>query len=566
MPPQPTETGAARAQRRAALIEAISGELELEPLLQRLLGEACELLGASHGAVGLYDDDLDVVRVAAARGLPPGELGRAFAPGQGLAGEVLRRQAPVLLGRYDELVAPAWPELGDHAVVAVPLVRHGRVLGFFGLGGPPPLRFTQEDVLTLEHLARQAAVAVENARLYALERRRAERLALIARVGQIITAGLALDELLQRAADAVHELLGYPSVDIPLVDAEAQQLVVRARGGLHGQVIRHEDRLPLSRGIMGAAVRERRPQLVNDVASDPRYVRPPGTSGARAELAVPILLGGLALGVLNVESDERFGQEDVQSLQTVADHLAVAIRNARLFERAQAAATFEERQRLARDLHDSVTQLLFGITLLAESVPATWRNDPAAGEQQLERLMGLSRAALAEMRALLAELRGEDRDEGQESVSLAGLSRVRREGLPGALRRYASELAGDGLALAFDFEGYRPQPFHREEALYRIAQEALNNVVKHASARHVRVVLGLDGEEVHLTVTDDGQGFEPGDLLLRAAAAGAGRDGGLGFVSMRERAEAQHGSLRIGARPGGGTSVEVSLPAGRSEA
>jgi signal transduction histidine kinase len=115
--------------------------------------------------------------------------------------------------------------------------------------------------------------------------------------------------------------------------------------------------------------------------------------------------------------------------------------------------------------------------------------------------------------------------------------------------------------MAFDFQGYRPQPFHREEALYRIAQEAINNVVKHSRARQARVVLRLDGDAVHLTVTDDGRGFEPGDLLLRAAAGGAGREGGLGFVSMRERAEALHGSLRIAASPGGGTSVEVVLPA-----
>lgn len=547
------------------MIESVSAELDLEPLLQRLLAGACELLGAGHGAIGLYDEDLRQVRIAAARGLPRGDLGRAFAPGEGLAGEVLRLRRPVVLERYDQVPTPAWPELADHAVLAVPLSRHGRLLGFFGLGGPPPLRFAPQDVESLELFGRHAAIAIENARLYALERRRGERLALIARVGQIITAGLALDELLQRAADAVHELLGYPSVDLPLVDAEAQELVVRARGGLYKQVIRHEDRLPLARGIMGAAALERRPQLVNDVAGDPRYVRPPGTAGARAELAVPILLGDLALGVLNVESDAPFGPDDLQSLQIVADHLAVAIRNARLFERAQAAAAFEERQRLARDLHDSVTQLLFGVTLIAQSVQDAWRRDPAEGERQLERLMGLSRSALAEMRALLSELRGDTPADDAEAASLAGLSRVRREGLPGALQRYAAEVGGD-LSVELDARQYRPQPFEREEALYRIAQEALNNVVKHAGARCARLVLGLDGEGVHLTVTDDGQGFEAGELLLRAAAEGARGGGGLGFVSMRERAEALHGSLRIAARPGGGTSVEVVLPAARAGA
>jgi signal transduction histidine kinase len=540
-----------------AIIESVSAELELAPLLSLILRHACELMGAANGAIGLYDE---VVEIAASHRLPLGDLGRRFPPGQGLAGHVLRVRQPVVFDRYDQLPDPAWPELADHAVVAVPLSWRGRLIGFFGVGGPPPLRFGPEDVEQLNLFGRHAAIAIENARLYAQERKRSERLALISRVGQIITAGLQLDELLQRAAVAIHELLGYPSVDIPLVDAEARQLVIRARGGLYKRLIQGEGRLSLDQGIMGAAVRERRLQLVNDVAADPRYFRPPGTTGSRAELAVPIVLGDQALGVLNVEADEPFGEEDARSLQIVADHLAVAIRNARLFERAQAAATLEERQRLSRDLHDSLTQMLFSITLIAESVRPAWQQDPAEGQHRLDRLMELSRTALAEMRALLAELRGE---EPEEEAIMPGLSRVRREGLPGALRRYAREISADALSVDFEFAGYQPQPFAREEALYRIAQEALNNVVKHAGAQRVGVVLGLDAESVRLTVTDDGRGFEPGELLLRAAAQGAGRQGGLGFVSMRERAEALHGALRIVASPGGGTRVEVTLPAAR---
>jgi signal transduction histidine kinase len=568
MTPTPADVSALIRQQESlrAVIESISAELELAPLLGRILGHACALLGADHGAIGLAADDGQSMEIAAMQGLPAGELGRRYALGEGLAGHVLQVRQPVLFDRYDGLPRPGWAEVADHAVVAVPLSWHGRLLGFFGLGSPPPRRFGAEDVETLTLFGRHAAIAVENARLYALERRRSERLALLARVGQIITSDLELHELLDRAADTIHELLGYPNVDIPLLDPQGRELVIRARGGRHKQLIREEDRIPVTEGIMGAAVRERRPQLVNDVSADPRYIRPPGTAGARAELAVPILLGEQALGVLNVEADHAFGDDDVQSLQAVADHLALAIRNARLFERAQAAATLEERQRLSRDLHDSLTQLLFSITLMAESVRPAWRQDPAEGERRLERLMELSRRALAEMRALLADLRG---DEGQGRADfdgvMPGLSRVRREGLPGALRRYAGEISADALSVGFAFQGYRPQPFDREEALYRIAQEALNNVVKHAGAQRVQVVLGLDSEAVHLTVTDDGRGFEPGELLLRAAAGGAGRQGGLGFVSMRERAEALHGALRIVASPGGGTRVEVVLPAAREQ-
>jgi signal transduction histidine kinase len=182
--------------------------------------------------------------------------------------------------------------------------------------------------------------------------------------------------------------------------------------------------------------------------------------------------------------------------------------------------------------------------------------DAQEGRRRAQRLTELARQALAEMRALLADLR-----EAQEEVPpLAGLSRVRSEGLPAALRGYAAEVSGDALRVEMDARGYRPQPFEREEALFRIAQEALHNVLKHAGAARVRIGLDLEGGAVRLTVADDGCGFEAGELLLRAAARGARPGGGLGFVTMRERAESLHGELRITAQPGGGTRVEVTLP------
>jgi two-component system NarL family sensor kinase len=129
-------------------------------------------------------------------------------------------------------------------------------------------------------------------RLFALEKRRAGRLALIARIGRIVSANLTLDEMLQKAADAIHELLGYPNVDIPLLDpADPATLIVRVRGGGYKRAITHEDRLPVRRGVMGAAVRLRRVQLVNDVAKDSRYIQPPGKIAVRAELAIPIQIG-----------------------------------------------------------------------------------------------------------------------------------------------------------------------------------------------------------------------------------------------------------------------------------
>jgi signal transduction histidine kinase len=501
-------------------IESFSSELELHPLLDLILRQACALLEADRGSIGLYDEETASMEIVAEHGLPTGELGRRQGAGEGLAGLVISERRPVVLDSYASVPNPVWPELGDVAVVAVPILWEERLLGFFGLGAPAPRRFDDQTVETLTLLARHAAIAIENARRYQWEQRRTERLALIARIGHIITADLALDDLLDRAAEAIHELLGYQNVDIPLVHPrDPDTLVVRAR----------------------------RVQLVNDVSADPRYVKPPAALTVRAELAVPIVLGEHVLGVLNVESEHPFDQEDATSLQIIADHLAVAIRNARLFESASALAVLEERERLSRDLHDSVTQMLFSVTLVAQ--------DPKEGEARADRVLQLSRLALAEMRALIADLRLDvPIHDSLQGAAPVGLSRVRREGLPAALRGYAEEIGGGAFEVALELEGYRPQPFEREEALFRIGQEALNNVVKHAGASRVTIGLRQDRDGIHLTVADDGRGFEEAAVEPVAAA------GGLGLVGMRERTRAQKGDLRIESVPGQGTRMRVTMP------
>jgi signal transduction histidine kinase len=557
-----------------AVIEAISGELELRPLLTSIVRHACELLRADDGTIGLVDESRGLVRTEAAYRMPAGELGAEMGPGVGLAGSVLARRAPVVFARYADVPDPTQPELLDNAVLGVPILWRARLIGVFGLGARPPRRFDDDDVRTLELLARHAAVAIENARLYEREQRRSERLALIARVGQIITAGLDLDELLQRAADAIHELLGYPTVDVPLIDLDdPETLVVRVRGGRYKALIAHEDRLPINAGIMGAAVRERRVQLVNDVQADPRYVRPPaGGVQMHAELAIPILLGSQVLGVLNVESESPFVPDDAASLQIVADHLAVAIRNARLFRSAQLLAVLEERQRLARDLHDSVAQMLFTVTLLAQAVGPAWRRDAEEGERKLERLLELTRGALTEMRALLAELRpAEPVPELAHAVGrLSSAARVRQQGLVGALRRHLHEVIAEALShtassgapaprLRVRARGWQPLALEHEEVLYRIAQEALHNAVKHAAARRLEVTLRRRPGQALLRVRDDGRGFDV-RAALRRAARGRRDGGGLGLLSMRERAEAIGGRLLVRSSAERGTRVDVLVP------
>lgn len=393
-----------------------------------------------------------------------------------------------------------------------------------------------------------------------------ERLRLLARVGRIMAAGLELDELLQNTADAIHELLGYPNVDLPLLDeADGQTLVIRIRGGSYKRQICHEDRIPIDRGVMGAAIRERRTQRVDDVAADPRYVQPPSGLSMRAELAVPIVHAGRALGVVNVEGPEPFDDLDVELLEMLADHLAIAIGNVRLAEQERRLAVLEERQRLARELHDSVTQLLFSATMLAESLPALYRRDRPTAEQKLALLVDRNRQALGEMRALLRELAPASRvpvDFSSRELPPPSLVVLQKKGLVEAIRLELAALEAQGVAVRFEAATYERQSREREEILLRVAQEALANVAKHASAREVSLTLASQPHEVRLTVHDDGRGFDARRAVAESLdSAGADRArGGLGISSMRERLRAHSGELALESAPGHGTHVDVRMP------
>ena len=324
-----------RAESLRRVIESISGELALEPLLTRIIQRAVELIGADDGAIGLVIEKPEgpVVRTIATYNLPTIDSSNEIGLGFGLSGLVLQAQCPIRLDRYGDLTHPALPDRDDYAVIGMPIWWADQMIGFFGIGAAPPRRFDDQDVETLELFARHAAIAIENAQRYERERRRTEQLTLIARIRHTLTADLPLDELLQSAADAIHELLGYPNIGIPLIDpADPATMVIGIFGGQFRSTVGGEHRQPISEGIMGAAVQTRHVQLVNDVAADPRYILPPGAADICAELAVPLLSGDQVLGVLNVESGERFSEDDAASLEIVADQLAAAIINARLFE------------------------------------------------------------------------------------------------------------------------------------------------------------------------------------------------------------------------------------------
>ncbi|MBA8887866.1 signal transduction histidine kinase [Dokdonella fugitiva] len=360
--------------------------------------------------------------------------------------------------------------------------------------------------------------------------------------------------MLQQAADAVHDVLEFPNVDIPLLDPDDPGvLVVEIRGGGYKRQIQGIDRLPIERGVMGKAVRERRAQRVDDVGAVPGYITPPTTEGARAELAVPIFCAGEVVGVVNVEGEQPYDELDQRTIEIIADHLGIAIQNARLHEQNREAAVWQERMRLRGELHDSVTQILSSISLLAQALPSAWRSSAQEGERRAKRLAELAQSAFAEMRALLRELRPPHESHSGRHIlpqnrDFLGLDRLRDGGLGAALPKLLEAMIPETLARRYRFDRYRPQHLPHEEAMYRVCQEAVSNVIRHSGAREVAVEAHVDANHAYLSIRDDGGGLPP---TAR---------GGIGLKSMRDRLARLGGELQLKPMLPNGLDVVACLP------
>ncbi len=433
--------------------------------------------------------------------------------------------------------------------LAVPMESKGTVIGVLDVASDHLDAFDESDLMVLQALANQAAVAVENARLFDAEQRRAEQFWVISAVGRRITSILDINEVLVQVVRLIEKAFDYDHVGIALIEGEEAVYKVGAGELWDNPQFRFwPARLKVGQeGITGWVAGTGEPLLVPDVSQDSRYVWMEG-SETRSELAVPIKTKGKVIGVLDVQSRRLagFDESDLVVLQSLAHQAAIAIENARLYEQAQQLAVMEERNRLARDLHDAVTQTLFSASLIAEALPAVWEGDREEGKQLLSELRQLNRGALAEMRTLLMELRPAVLVE----ANLADL-----------LRQLAEAVTGrTGLPVKLTVEGRCKLPSEVHVALYRIAQEALNNVVKHAHARQVALSLfcttfpGENGEQrrsAELQVRDDGRGFDPSSIPPDR----------LGLGIIRERVHAVGATLRIESQPGRGTQVTVVWPA-----
>jgi signal transduction histidine kinase len=329
----------------------------------------------------------------------------------------------------------------------------------------------------------------------------------------------------------------------------AEATILAYRGPASGdQALGLQFSLDQARAIWELLVR-RQPVLIDDILDDsplaqafraalgPRLAST--FSYVRSWMAVPLILKEELIGLLSLSWYEpgHYTTRQAELALALASQAAVAIGNARLYGQARTLAALQERQRLARELHDSVSQMLYSIALSARTARILLDRDPSQVGEVLDDVLGLAKAGLAEMRALIFELRPES---------------LETEGLVAALTKQAASLrVRHDLEVETDLDAEPDLPLETKEELYRIAQEALHNIVKHARASQVRLRLATGGEDIELEVSDNGIGFDPA----------APYPGHLGLRSMRERAIRLQGSLDIDGAPDQGTRIRVRIPA-----
>jgi signal transduction histidine kinase len=548
----------AKEQLLAELGRDVTTTLDLETILERTVARLEVAFHGQGGSIILLDENNELEIVAGSERVDAEARSVRLKYGEGIAGWVVEHGRPYLSSDIDAetVVRPAARSLGSNkhirSYISVPLRTGGSVIGTLNVEHPQPNAFSFEDVDLLEAIAAQIGGPISSAQLYersqrlaAQVQRRAEQLMVLNGIARTATATLDLDHALNKITDQIREGFGYQHVELLLLNDDGNQLELAAQSG--GRRILPTDYTQHAQaGLMGRTVRTGLTQLVDDVREDPDFIEL-SLLETRSELCVPVIVGGRVLGVLNLESPNpgAYSDEDVSVLETTADVLAGAIENARLYRRAQEAAVLEERNRLARDLHDSVTQQLFSMTLTAQAARAQLGKNIQRAGAQLERIQETATAALAEMRALIFQLRP---------------PALSDQGLVAALNQHIGALSRrEAIRAEMSVAGDERHARGTEQAIYRIVQEALNNVVKHANASAVSVSLEFTPELVRVSVADNGVGFDI--QSVNKGQTNSGRH--LGLISMRERAAELGGTMELHTAPGGGTEIVVLVP--RSE-
>jgi len=542
--------------------QAITSRLDLSDVLQLIAEEAQRLTSAQLSL--LYVLEGNDLRLAAVSGRQHADelIGYRIPVAESIAGLSIQTSQPIVLTDVqsddERIYLEAIEHFGNiHCYMTVPLISGIGPIGVIAVADQDTALLRADSLRVLSMLAPSAVIGLENARLYKEQQERrleaegrhqmAESLRVML---TILNSDRSLDEIMDYIVTHVsNRLLDCQAMAIFSLQPKDGILAIEAVHGLPENLLAAGKCMP-GFSALHQSVQTCQPVAVADAASRPKDEPCLGLTAEEktlvsqlettflAWLAVPLIIKGEVYGAILAyyQQPHHFSEEEIGLAQAFSDQVALAIENARLRMQAEQAAVIAERNRLARELHDSVSQTLFSTSLIAEVIPRLWQRNQAEGQQRLEELGQLTRGALAEMRTLLFELRPAVFKE----ANLGDLLKLLTQAIAVRTR----------IPITLDVDGERVLSPDVKFALYRIAQESLNNVTKYANPGLISVCYCCKPDQVELSISDDGCGFDPESISA----------GHLGIKIMHERAASINATLNLKSNPGCGTKIEVIWP------
>ena len=522
--------------------KALTSELHVDHVIQIIADEARRLTQTQLGTLYFYESGKLILKVISGERETLLPIGFEIPIEGSLAGVAFKTGSPYLVDDVSHAVG-AFKEAirlsNVKSILFVPLISGRKTIGVISVADKFSGELGHEDERLLKMFANSAIIALDNARLYKEEhdrREEAERRRKIAEalrdILRLLNSKMEISELLTYIAEQSRDLLNASSTMIRKINYEVIQ------------------DLPFYSGGSETILKENKPVVVSDLfeslgryLDNPHELSPAQQLWAKAilhyfksHLIVPLIIDDHLYGTLTFyyENQTSFSEEDIYLGLTLASQVSLAIENARLRNQEKEMAIVTERNRLARDLHDAVTQTLFSATLIAEVIPRLWKKNPLEGEKRLEEIRQLTRGALAEMRTLLLELR----PAALKDAPFTELIRQLSEALSGRTR----------IPVEVDLIDIPDITEDTKIALYRIAQEAFNNIAKHANAKNVYVSLRKDNGGCQLLIRDDGKGISDVNVPSNH----------LGMGIMQERAMAINAEMDIQSQVNQGTTVSIA--------
>lgn len=536
------------SDRDAKLIQAglsLARDLSFDTVLQRIIDLATEVTGARYGALGVLDaDGGGAIREFVTTGVTPQERAAIghIPEGRGILGVLIRDAKPLRLadiGADPRAVGfpPNHPPM--RSFLGAPVMARGRVFGNIYLTEKSGGRgFSAEDEEAVVILAAQAGVAVDNARLYEASRERERWLNAVREIAALILSGSETAQALELVAARAAELIGADFASIAIPTADGRDLLIVEAVGEHAEEVRGLV-FPIEGSVSGEVIRFGRAAILEDAAADERTLQPLVRAGHFGpSMFVPMSARGRPFGTLavaNLQAGRPFGERDLRLIETFAAQAAVALEFDRAQRESQRLMVLEERERIAKELHDGVVQSLFAVGMGLQGAAAL-TPDPDL-ESRLESAVNEIDHAIRDLRNYIFGLR-------------PGILADRQ--LDQAIRDLAREFEErSGVITVVDVDAGAAAELSSSAAdLVQLTREALSNVERHAAAATCRVSLRYDGDRAVLEIDDDGKGFDPAH----------GRDLGHGIANFQGRAASLGGEAAVESAPGKGTTVRVTIP------